>query len=108
MKTLAKFCFLCLLPAVSACVALPSEGDAPGCESILTAILEGGELTKTHLTGPDEGIYYPCWSGDELIAVYSDNSSDPSRFALKSGQNSRKATFAGPVSGRRYIALYPF
>ena len=108
MRTLAKFCFLCLLPAVSACVALPSEGDAPGGESILTAFLEGGELTKTHFAGPEEGVYYPYWSGNELIAVYSDNSSDPARFALKSGQNSRKATFAGPVSGRRYIALYPF
>ena len=107
MRTLARFFLLCLLPAISACVALPSEGDAPGGESILTAFLEGGELTKTHFAGPEEGVYYPYWSGNELIAVYSDNSSDPSRFALKSGQNSRKATFAGPVSGRRYIALYP-
>lgn len=108
MKALARFCFLCLLPLVSACVALPSEGGAPGDESILTAILEGGELTKTHLTGPEEGIYYPYWSGDEHIAVYSDNSSEPSRFVLKSGQNSRKATFAGAASGKNYIAIYPY
>ena len=107
MKHLAKI--IIVLMADSACLALPVETEAPlGGGNSLTAILEGDDLTKTHLSGPEGGIYYPYWSEEDLLAVFVEGSSLAEKYVLASGKDSRKATFKGAGTGNNYVAFYPY
>ena len=73
----------------------------------LTATLESGPDTRTHLSGMENGVYYPYWSGDEEIAVFVDGQDTPQRFFFVSGKDTRVATFSGPGKGNHYVAFYP-
>lgn len=107
MNKTGRFLFFSFLILLTSCSYY--EVDFPEEEiHELVAVLEGHEETRTHLSGPEGGIYYPCWSGDEEIAVYIDGSPIPQRFAFVSGKDARQGTFAGPGIGDQYVALYPF
>ncbi len=85
------------------------EVDIPGEEMHeLVALLEDENETRTYLSGPEGGIYYPEWTGRESIAVYVDESHVASRYAFVSQGESRQATFAGPGAGKKYVAFYPY
>ncbi len=100
---------IAFLAAFSACTLVEHEMPEPELEHMeLQAVLESGDDTRTHFDGQVNGIYYPYWSGSELIAVYSDKSSLPGRFSFVSGKDTREATFSGPVANGRHYALYPY
>ena len=74
----------------------------------LFATLESDAETRTHLSGMEDGVYYPYWSGEEELAVYINGGSQPTRFLFVSGKDTRDATFAGAGTGNHYMALYPY
>jgi hypothetical protein len=74
----------------------------------LFATLESDAETRTHLSGLEDGVYYPYWSGEEELAVYINGRSLPARFMFVSGKDTREATFAGAGTGNHYMALYPY
>ena len=75
-------------------------------QMLLTATIEDGKETRTTLGG-DGSLYYPLWSEDDEIAVYSGTGA-PVKFALQSGVGSREATFGGNQLSGDLIGLYPY
>ena len=77
-------------------------------EYTLSATLEGKADTKTHLSAPEDGIYYPYWSQSDKIAVFIDGHTYADEYTLKEGEGSIKGTFGGKQFGSSYFAYYPF
>jgi hypothetical protein len=76
---------------------------------ILTAVLESGQETRTTLSAPDaQGIYYPCWSERDALALYVDGINVADRYTLVSGAGTVKGEFSGTAYGARMVALYPY
>lgn len=74
----------------------------------ITAIMEGGEKTKTTLGNPGNGNYRPYWKESDEIAVYDRAFNSVGRFALQSGAGTDEATFVGLGSGTDLVGLYPY
>ncbi|MBR3485474.1 MAG: leucine-rich repeat domain-containing protein, partial [Bacteroidales bacterium] len=75
--------------------------------NILKAAIEGGQ-TKTQLGQSAEGTYYAFWSENDSLAVYVNDKTSADPYVLTAGAGTRNGTFAGTVSGTRYVALYPY
>lgn len=76
---------------------------------LVTATLESGADTRTHLSAPDaQGIYYPFWSEKDNLAVYVDGLDRADKYSLVSGAGSSSGQFAGTLYGSRKVALYPY
>lgn len=76
---------------------------------LLTATLESGADTRTHLSAPDaQGICYPFWAEKDELAVYVDGLDRADKYSLVSGAGSSSGQFAGTLYGGRKIALYPY
>lgn len=108
MKQMRVYLFLVLLLVLAGCKRSFVEDDIKeeGAR-LITARLEVNDVTKTVLSGPVEGIYYPFWSKDDALAVYVDDVSLPDKYTLTDGAGTVEATFKGKVSGMRLIALFP-
>ncbi len=75
-------------------------------QMLLTATIEDGKETRTTLGGGSY-LYYPLWSEDDEIAVFS-GAGSPVRYSLQSGVGSREATFGGNQLSGDLIGLYPY
>lgn len=109
MKQLFSFLVMALLLMVAGCKRSLIEVDNPE-ESVrlITARMESDNTTKTVLTGPVDGIYYPYWSKGDELAVYADGVSAPDKYSLVEGEGSVTASFKGKVTGAKLFALYPY
>ena len=77
----------------------------------LTARLElepDSAVTRTYLSGPVDGIYYPYWSQGDAVAVYADGINMADQFVLSEGEGTTTALFTGTLSGKHLVALYPY
>ena len=76
---------------------------------ILTAFLESGPNTKTHLGPPDDqGIFYPYWSEGDDLAVWVDGANIVDKFSLVEGSGTVKGSFIGSLYGQKMVGLYPY
>ncbi|MGX8707268.1 MAG: leucine-rich repeat protein [Bacteroidales bacterium] len=64
--------------------------------------------TKSQLGLKKDGNYCAFWTKKDALAVYVDGVPSPDKYVLTAGEGTGKGTFAGAVSGRRYVALYPY
>ena len=97
-----------ILGLLASCTPPESEFIEEFDRDELFATLESHAETRTHLSGLEDGVYYPYWSGEEELAVYINGGSMPARFTFVSGKDTREATFAGAGTGNHYMALYPY
>ncbi len=74
----------------------------------LTATLENRPETKSQLGLTEEGKYYAFWSKYDALAVFVDGVPNADRYVLTEGEGCVRGTFAGTVTGSRYVALYPY
>ena len=72
----------------------------------INATIEGEEGTRTSLGG-GSSLYYPLWSENDQIAVYS-GAGSPAMYTLQSGAGSREATFGGDQLTGSVVGLYPY
>lgn len=111
-KTSFAYCFTLILLLACGCqsveeVEMPET--QPSGPRILTAVLESGPDTRTHLDGQDEhGIYYPYWSAGDELAVWADGVNIPDKFSLVDGSGTVKGSFSGSLFGHRMVGLYPY
>ncbi len=64
--------------------------------------------TKSQLGLKEDGNYCAFWTKKDALAVYVDGVPSPDKYVLTAGEGTGKGTFAGAVSGSRYVALYPY
>lgn len=86
----------------------PDLGFSSSGPQVLTASLEGKPATKTHLSNPVDGVYYPFWTSRDALAVYVDGLSYPDKYTIFDGVGTDKGVFTGTVKGGSYVALYPY
>ena len=107
-RIINSICILCaLLPLMTGCQQ-PVFDFQVSASHFLTATLERKAETKTHLGDPVEGVYYPCWTSGDQLAVYVDGINAPDKYMLFGGAGTEKGSFSGTVTGSRYVALYPY
>ena len=111
-KILNSIALVLLLLVGSACLR-QTEKDVPVpgravFEQVLTATLEGGEGTRTSLSEPENGVYYPYWKESDELAVFDEGSARAGRFVLQSGAGTDKAQFAGPAVNGPLVGFYPY
>ena len=82
--------------------------DPSVADHVLIGLLERGAETRTHFGEPVDGIYYPYWTAEDALAVYTDGLSYVDKYTLTEGAGTEKGSFAGRVSGKSYVALYPY
>ena len=82
--------------------------DPSVADHVLIGLLERGAETRTHFGEPVDGIYYPYWTAEDALAVYADGLSYVDKYTLTDGAGTEKGSFAGRVSGKSYVALYPY
>lgn len=93
-----------LLLSVSACQKLEEmEMGADSKANILTASID--PETRTMLQKDDYG-YDNIWSEGDEIDVFIDGGAK-SKYTIKDGVGTPRATFSGEGSGSSYVALYP-
>ena len=104
-------CFRILLLSLLTILVLGCEHPVPvdPIQKIkIEASMEIDQDTKTYLSDLTGGMYYPLWDYTDVIAVYSEDVAEPSRFDLMSGENTTSATFSGPNEGTYAYGLYPY
>ena len=101
------FVSVSILLLATACRQVEFEGLSDS-SNILTGYLERGAETKTHFAEPIDDVYYPYWTAADALAVYVDNMSIDDKYTLKDGAGTEKGSFTGRVSGKTYVALYPY
>ena len=74
----------------------------------LTARMEFQPETKTVLSEQVGNMYYPLWTDQDSLSVFTETGQTPVAFTLFSGVGDTNAIFEGPRSGERYVALFPF
>ena len=98
---------LCL--SAFSCVRMEEEPVEPAGSCVITATLESGAGTRTYLSEPDEaGIYYPCWSVGDAIAVYADGINVADKYTIFDGAGTTKGSFSGRLSGLSLTGVYPY
>ena len=73
----------------------------------LTAVLEKAASTRTQFSEPVDGVYYPLWSADDVIALFPSGSEAPLPFYLIRGAGTDTASFRGAPCQGPFVALYP-
>ena len=102
-----KFLFVLFLLGALGCQRI-SEEDSQKGEFVIHARTEGGEDTKTSLSGlGTDGMYHALWAAGDVITVYADGSTVPGDFTLTSGAGTDRATFSGATAGSSFIGFYP-
>ena len=110
MKKIRFTCFVAMMLLLAVGCGRTEERDpvVTGTRT-LKAVLESGPDTRTYLSDPDSrGIYYPYWSGNEIIAVYVDGAPSPDKYTITEGSGTATGVFTGTVSGLEKVALYPY
>lgn len=102
-----KFLFVLFLLGALGCQRI-SEEDSHKGDFVIHAWTEGGEDTKTSLSGLGmDGMYHVLWASGDKITVYADGSTIPSDFSLTSGAGTDHAMFTGATAGSTFIGFYP-
>ena len=108
-QTLMLLILSCVACQRQADQALLETGDAlfeKQAQMTINATIEGEGGTRTSLGG-GSSLYYPLWSENDQIAVYS-GAGSPAMYTLQSGAGSREATFGGDQLTGSVVGLYPY
>lgn len=111
MKQVTKSIALILL--LTTCTGCLKEKDFKSLDKdvpqqVITATLEGGKGTRTMLSEPENGVYYPYWKESDELAVFAEGTNRAERYTLQSGAGTDKAEFLGPETGGELVGFYPY